>query len=707
MNTDIHPDWNNGATCLETAGILNPTARESDRVTLDLGNGCELDLDINPHHGRKRFSGIRGVRVDGFPLRCEQEAICPEIGTPDGCEVDFFECLGLERSGAGWWIHTRPWFRTAHRMEYSEHALHLRIGTGSWSNGPWPVEAGRFHWRIEPQVRMYDGRTYCGFSYGFTYAVPGQAIYQIEDKATWELGGTAVGNRVIQRGGTMPPPHPFEEGDTWDSGMSFEGIDNPYGFSHLPLYTALSGFTFQTGAGRILLTVHEHPSHVRSLFHREAGDPKLLHFHQFCFDLTEQATTPARLLHIAAAREDDDTRQANHYLRVRDTLHREIRAYYGVRLDAATPSAHVETWDIARMQQFPMVFRQLHAWGIGRAFLMPLWRSNETDVLPRFREDRERFGVLGNMCCPLELEIADCYGVWHGFADLMASARDADVPTYMWFGSHFSSLSPLAERIPDLFARDVSGQCQRNNYGHVLFAVDQTNGAYRAYLLDAFRRAADLGLSGVFRDSHFNMASDTIHFTHRPVRTVRSMHDAEASIQAAFQHELNLLYYVESAGVLGTPMCGIPYADIRGREYLFGDMDCGMEADAVIACGDDPLLAWFRSLSVRLIWQIQVEVNQFPAPGSVSSWWQPDRMAPIVRAFRQVERLLGERTVLPQGLGILWHGGMDRVLFAWRDGLWDFPKEAPVTEVVSGSRRPGGPSLPVEACRMYRYRMPD
>lgn len=676
--------------------------------TLRLANGVRLELVTEDGWLR----GIGQVWVGDTLLRSGQEYIWPQIATHDGWEVQGYRFLGVAEDAKGLVVRAQPFFRVAYRMDWTEHALHPRVNTASWSRPPECPKGGVFEWRIRPTMRSCAGTQYSGLSYQFHYHVPGREIYQIEDKATWELGGNAAGNTFILRGGFAHPMTTFTEAMGYDSGWTLPGCANPFIFQHLPLYSQLQGFTFQHDAQHVLLTVHERPSHVRSLFHKDAGSPVLMHFNQFCFNLTDDVTTPAREI-LLGKRPRTSTDLINHFLRVREEIQGEIRRYYGIRNDAPRPSAHVETWAIAKVENFAPIFRQLHEWGMHRAFMMPLWRSNETDIQPRFAADRQRFGELGNMCCPLEYEIADCYGGWDGLRRVLQSAREQGVEPYMWIAPHLSSVSPLRGRIKDLFAQDVSGQCNRNNYGHVLLACNQNSPAYQEYLVAAMRKLKDCGMFGVFRDSHFNMASDTINFLHQDGDTaggggvtfdrvgyvngsehrqremVTTQHDTEVAIQKRLQDEAGLMYYVESNGVLGTPYAGTNYDWVRGYEYLWAGMETGLNAKRVEHHADTYEMAYFRGLSVKLFYQVNVEVNSFPARGSVDGWWNAATMSPLVRAYHAVEPYLKQMWVLEENKGIRWTDGQKDVVFAYQ--AMDYPVDAncQVQDVVNGQTLAG------------------
>lgn len=685
-------------------------------------NQVRLNLRIED----KIFFGIAEVYFKDKLIRNAEECIFPELATPDGMEIDHYEFVQAEQSDNEITIHAKPYFRVAHRMEWTEHAMHMRINTSSWTRKPYSPQGSFFKWVIKEESETYDAKQYAGFSYGFHYCCPGYKIYQIEDKATWEIGGDAHTNTFVMRGAFNKPVAKLEKDVSYYSGWNMPGIANPYIFQHLPLYTQLQGFTFQFDSENVLVTVHERPSHVRSLFQKEKNDCKLLHFNQFCFNLTDEIRTPSRKILVADVDCTKEHIVFNHFLRVRDAIHKKIRDYYGVKMDDVRPSAHVETWDIANTENFGSIFEQLNKWGIRRAFVMPLWRSNETDIVPRFKNDRDKFGILGNMCCPLELEIAECYGGWEGLRNkILKRAVELGIDTYTWFGSHFSSNTNLDKKIKDLFAKDVSGQFNRNNYGHVLFAVNQNSKSYQEYLLNAFKKAKDCGLKGVFRDSHFNMASDTINYLHIEYEKqqegttadrigfikdecagssdmILSMHDTEAEIQRKFQNELGLLYYVESQGVLGTPMAGTNYDWVRGFEFIYSNMETGMNHEKVKAYGDEPEMAYFRGLSAKFIYQLFIEVNKFPLRDSVEEWWDEDVLVPYIKAYNAVEPYMKQMWVLEDDRGILWKDANQNieVVFSYKDFEYSREDDREVIDVIANETLKGNNIL-MQGKRIY------
>lgn len=646
--------------------------------------------------------GLAEVEVEGRPLRCPRECIQPQIATPDGWEVTSYRFLDATIVDEAFIIRTRPIWRPAHRMEWAEHGSHLRVPTVGWTHGS-ESQADLMEWVLRDVDAEVDGVVHVGFSYAFRYRCPGKRIYQIEDKATWELGGDATGNTLFMRNSFSPGVIQLAHATAYATAWHLPGIANPHIFQHIPLYGHLQGFTFQHDATHALITWHERPSHVRLLMQRESGSPLLLHFNQFCFDLTDAVETPARRI-LVAPLNGDRISATNHWLAWFEHVRAQVAAHYGITMDSARPGAQVESWDIMDIAKLPAVHAQMAAWNLKRCYLGPMWRSPTTEIEPQLTLHRARFGTFGNMCCPFELEIADCYGGWEGLRTALRTAVERGVETYMWWGHDVSSFSTLERRFPGLYAREVNGQCARNNYGHVMWAINERCPGWQDYVVDAFRRAKECGLSGIFRDSDFNMGLDLIDYRHNEAEThvspdqvgvlhagdagedrITSQHDFLAGVVRRFQRELGMQYFVESTGIIGTPNCGTDYAGMRGNEAVFTDIETQLSVEQLLACGDDALDAYFRGLAVRLCYKPLIALNDWGEPGCIHAWWDEVRMPPLAGAFLAVERDLVSLRLMPNGAGTRWTGGSAEVIFSYREQTFRVVDPCRIEDVLAGT----------------------
>ena len=703
----------------DTPVIIRPVfTHTAAGLEIDLSNGIRLLFRID----NGMALGLAEVELNGRQLRCPRECIQPQIATPDGLEITRCRFLDATMEGESLIIRTRPIWRPAHRMEWAEHGSHLRISTVGWTHGS-ESEADLIEWVLRAADAEVDGVAHVGFSYAFRYQCPGKRIYQIEDKASWELGGDAAGNTLFMRNSFSPGVVQLTQDTAYATAWHLPGIANPHVFQHIPLYGHLQGFTFQHDADQALITWHERPSHVRLLLQRAAGSPLLLHFNQFCFDLTDEVQTPARRV-LVAPLANDRTTATNRWLAWFEHVRAQVGAHYGIAMTSARPGAQVESWAIMDIAKLPAVHAQMAEWNLKRCYLGPMWRSPTTEIEPQLTVNRERFGVFGNMCCPFELEIADCYGGWDGLHQALRTAVERGIETYMWWGHDVSSYSTLEKRFPGLYAREVNGQCARSNYGHVMWAINERCPGWQDYVIDAFRRAKDCGLSGIFRDSDFNMGLDLIDYRHNDAEThvtpdqvgvvragdtgderITSQHDFLAGVVQRFQRELGMLYFIESTGIIGTPNCGTDYTGMRGNEAVFTDIETQLNIEQVRASGDDPLDAYFRGLAVRLCYKPLIELNRWGERGCIHPWWDAARMAPLAGAFLAVEHDLVSLRLLPDGAGTCWTGGTAEIIFSYCEQSFRVATTCRIEDVMSSTCTVAEPDQPFALRRHGIYRL--
>jgi hypothetical protein len=458
-------------------------------------------------------------------------------------------------------------------------------------------------------------------------------------------------------------------------------------------------------------------------------DSSTPNFNQSVFDLTERVELPAQRILVAAV-DADETDRRNHYLAVRDAIQDRIRAHYGDCRQRARPGGTIEDWGLQNLHNLPSTLEWMHAQGLRQIFIQPLWRSNETDVVPTLRgtdpEGAKRWGTLGNMCCILEPEIAARYGGWKALEAAMEPARRLGLECTTWYSHCFSSLSPLTAD-DGFFARDQSGQLSRNNYGHVLFANNNTSPAHLAVFQATMRKLRDCGFRGIFRDSHFNMGTDTLDFRPGgdppwgaslppdqvfregdpkalPSPRIRSMHDAVAEQMRFCQRELGFTYFVETPGLPGLPQCGTAYRRLHGNEWLFDDLRTPYESDDMAKLGIAAVDAYFRGMANRLFLAPLVNPRLWPAPEARQTWYDPVAMAALNHGFLKVETLLDHRRILPDGQGVVWRAGDGtEVVFAFRDFDHPLAGRAEAVETVAGeSCDTGGGRLRCAKNRIYR-----
>ncbi len=183
------------------------------------------------------------------------------------------------------------------------------------------------------------------------------------------------------------------------------------------------------------------------------------------------------------------------------------------------------------------------------------------------------------------------------------------------------------------------------------------------------------------------------------------MQDAELGQMRRAQQELGFTYFVESAGLLGSIMCGTHEQRMQGEEWLWDDVRTGMDAKALSSAGIAPLDAYFRSMAHRMFRTPEIQPNHWPGPQAHQDWYDAIGMARLNHAFLGVERGLGRRRLLPDGQGVAWTGtdGSETV-FAFRDFTHPIASRAEVEEVVAGGTQSADGRLACGTQRIYRIR---
>ena len=150
------------------------------------------------------------------------------------------------------------------------HEVRNRVNTGDWTDGPEAAEDMILTLEISTAERLIDDRLYKGIVYQYRYKSGTLPIYKIVDRATWEIGGGAVGNEFWMRNCFVPPLVKFESTDqAYSTEWYIPDCSNPSAFQFLPLQTELQGFTFTAAPAGVLATFPTQVSHVRSLFEKQ------------------------------------------------------------------------------------------------------------------------------------------------------------------------------------------------------------------------------------------------------------------------------------------------------------------------------------------------------------------------------------------------------------------------------------------------------
>ncbi len=666
-------------------------ARSARAISIRFANGVEVQVLKRG----KTFLGLGQVRVQGVDLRAEERPILPAIASPDGWQVLNFELAKITERREAVELVLKPRLVLQPKMEWACHAMHQRVPLDDYSEAAWTEPGSELRLTIRADEGKLGDLDAVGFSYAYSWRSRERRVFQILDRATWEIGGKASGNTTIMRGAFQPPVVTFaKRSDTYSTRWYADDCTrNPYIFQFLPLYTQMQGFSFQYHKAGLLVTMRDTPSHVRSLFEKEAGSNVFLHYHQLCGDLAARFDAPAqRVLFVAG--KADATARYNQW----DALYRQVgawaHAHYGVRHERAVSRGEMFSWvavDIDKCTRYGMPM--LAEAGVKMVYGPTVWQSEQSE------HD-------GNVCQILDYAPAKRFGGDAGLKALCDAAHGHGMGVFLWVGSCVGHNSPFIHKNPEWFARMQNGQIDNDHYQIDLATWNERNPGLRKYLVDRMGKAKALGVDGVFRDSHFNMSTDKFHFhfgkgaaggvtadrieqagasTGDTPGQIDSLHDASMDLMKEMQHELGFHYVVESTGLFGVAWGGPQHRDYRGYEWLFVDTYRGLDMGAIEAAGDAPEDVWFRSYANRVCCHVTYECEG--EKGRLSRWFTP-RMSAVMKAYNQVEgHMRGERTIFADDAGILWRDGDVQVLWAYRAQRLDLGGDSVVQDVIAGTEQ--------------------
>jgi hypothetical protein len=222
--------------------MLGLTARKSVR----LGNGCVLDLILD----KKAWLGIGAVTIGGIPMRDGSRPLMLRIETPEGVIYTDYVLKGVETSRSG--VATVSLTASGYpggRQEYFDE-----------------YEQQQFTLMAKPQ-RVED-------------EVRERSIHRITVDATWELGGSIVGNTVLSQSQCNPPVYRGKKSTLFTTSvlkaLHLYGSPQGVSFQLAPRAALLQGFDFQYGKEGALLHYWPEMDSISSVMESPKGST-LLH----------------------------------------------------------------------------------------------------------------------------------------------------------------------------------------------------------------------------------------------------------------------------------------------------------------------------------------------------------------------------------------------------------------------------------------------
>jgi hypothetical protein len=689
-----------------------------------------------------RFEGLGAVTCDAAVLRSGRRPMFIEIRNPDGLELTEYRVREamITEQGADYRFDVVA--RAGGKMEWQLHEARYRYNTADWSQPPRPLEDTTVHLSLRPVQRRFGRYEWSGFSYQYRYQSGSVPIYQILDRGTWEIGGRAVGNEIWMRNGPADNIAPIRQADQYYSTEWYlPPIANPNILQFHPLQTQLQGFTFTAHEEGILVTWPTQVAHVRTLIEKRRDSGEIAHFHEHAGDLAlEFATSPVEVLWFPGRH--DFVARANLWQAVFDQVADELHRQAGLRRERATSYGIIEEWEGFDVRDYTR-----------RGLPKLLAAGLKTIFLPsHFRNNMNTFG-LGNMCCTVDLKVAESVGE-DNLRAFCETAAAGGARVEMWGNTALSTVGlKLHDRngpkgcidfLPEEgsahealknarapYVRTTANHIECDHYSPVFAVMNLRDPAVIDYWMRSWAYAREkIGLGGIFLDSSFNLSSDKFHYeqnvqgfggatldqTHllrqhrpkvEPPRAILSQYHAHLDLVARMQR-LGYVYCGEDSGVFGTHRAGTSLDKRLASLPLWAESYATFNPAEVAELGHDPDAVFFRGLAYRNVWVIYWDI----ASGELSfiqAAPRDDRDRPqpwhvkLLRAFDEVSPFMFNRTILPGEQGVVYERDGVKVLWAFQPLTYTAAAPGSWTELPSGAVS-RGPICHARARELYLYR---
>jgi hypothetical protein len=675
-------------------------------------------------HDGTRFEGLGEIRHGATILRSGRVPMGVRVRTPDGVEPTDFRLLDVLRGADETVLSLGASARPRAIMEWMVHECRPRVVTAPCEARPRPVDDLTLEVALRPAARRFGPYAADGFVYQYRYRCPTHPVYMLTDVATWEPGGAAVGNTVVQRGGASQAVVPIRNTDQlFTTEWYLPGIVNPNIFQFKPFQTQMQGFTLTVAPQGALVTWATQVAHIRTLLQKARGRNEIEHWHEHCADLGPAlATSPMEVLWIPGVFAGAEL--ANLYFHIAETLYPLLHAQAGLRRERISTYGVIEEWTPPDMRRYiEKGAPKLLAAGVKTVFLCNLFENNMT-----------AFGVT-NMCCTVEHRVAECVGESNlrAFCD---TCHAAGARVQFWGNTAISSLAyglasrqgpanrvrflpaensamTVLSRAQAPFVRNAFGAIEADHYTPLFCQLNLRDPAVRAYWLDRWHAAREkVGLDGIFLDSSFNMTSDKFHWSYwpgsggggatvdqthllgfqrpacEPAPEVLSQYGAHLSLMSEMQSD-GYEYCGEDTGVFGLHRSGPSAMDRMNSLFLWFDSYCEFNPVGIAAAGADPDEVFFAGLAYRVMWSVYWD----PVKDELS--WrcncrEDPRDAPteaqlaLLRIYNAVESDLRDRRTLADESGVLYAHGTRRVLWAVRATTVALGTTMCVTDLITG-----------------------
>ena len=701
---------------------------KTTRKTITLGEHVRLTLLFG---ARKEWLGIGDIRVDGVALRDGRHPMVVRLDTPDGWLYTrfFLESASEKKSGAATFRFRAvgvPWGRQEFMDEYDQNLLAVGMPRGEVED--------TLTLTLAPVAERIGGRTWHGFAHSFEFRSAKRRIHRLLLDGSWELGGSVAGNTLFHQGQCNMPVWRGAKRSLFTTTClkTLEQYGSPQGVSYqlAPRGGLIQAFDFQHGRAGALLHYWPRFESISSVVESPAGSTRLFVSDEHRFPLSRRAATPAQRVLFAAGR------LAEHEARdlwwtAHEHVYGGIRKAHGVTATVVRPemglkySTRVTDGGLKMTvggvevdsREVPYaiaehVLPRLAAAGIRRFFPEVM---SESDVTALGMKRKLDAGVHGDLHCSsvcathrfLPSEFWGGLPAWRHMAD---RARALGIEIGAWFAPHLSPRSPIFAEHPEYRMIDVNSLAAGGGYtAQCIVSADWNTGIYDWALDDLMRWQSEGGLDYLFTDSWANLGLVQMNYSAGMRTSLRRLAQLYHDIQTRVGVKV---FTFEGISPFGASRFGL--ADLRG------DL---LDAQGGIV-GQNDFGWWVRDMDMaygiclcahpRKRTEEEVKALQFRAM-SARGYIMPDALCgPLYDVpawcvelnliYEQALPDMKTRRMLPDGRGIQWENGANRIVWAYSNFECPAPAGAKIERLTGAGveASSGGGVLRAKGGCVYR-----
>jgi hypothetical protein len=695
-----------------------PGTRKS---VVDLGGFVRIDL----LEENGEFLGLGAVSCSGISLRNPSRPMFVYIRNPWGVQLCNFRVVRHEERGGETRLILAMDALEDGPMDWQLHECRPVRNVGDWSMGAIPATDAELALELHPVSRHIGDREFQGFSYQYFYRSSEIPIYMLLDRGTWELEGTAQASELWLRQSCAPPIYrPNHPDEHYSTEWYLPGCTNSNIFQFLPLQTQLQGFTMTAGDAGILLTWSPKVHHLRTLIEKPRGSDVFVHMHEHCGDLSNVlASAPMEVLFSPGA--TDRVERANVHGDMLELVYDTLHADIGLRREYVPTYGQIEEWEEADLE----LYRRGGLPALAAAGVKHVELANQ------FQNNMNTWG-LSNMCCNVDFKVAETVGE-DKLRAFCADAAQRGIRVGMWGNTaiavntvQFARRQGRPKRIDHLpfegSIMEALGKAKRpfviNSYGAIeadhyttsFCVLNLRDPVVRDYWLTAWGRLySEIGVTGIFLDSSFNMSSDkfdwrfnadpdvasgpaTIDQTHlldamRPARTpppsIETQYYAHLELVRAMQHQ-GYAYCNEDCGVFGLHRSGPGVATRLNNLSMWREFITLFDVAAIREANADPDDVFFKGLAYRmmwsLLWNVQRRELNFTWNGNSDDNRPTEWHLALYKAYNAVEKHMKVRKILADETAVLYSDGAKQVLWSFVPSRLPLDSLSDVRELLSG-----------------------